>query len=200
MGYFDPAESQPYRQFAWSDVNTEEAQALAYKAAAEGITLLKNDGVLPFSSSIKKIALIGPWANATATMTGNYEGPAASYVGPIQGAEQAGYDVTFVFGTGMNSQDTSGFEAAVEAAEDADAIVFAGGIDNTIEREEEDRVAISWPGNQLDLIKKLEAVGKPLVVVQFGGGQVDSSELKGSDSVRLGMDQITHTISCQCIG
>ncbi|KAL1835118.1 hypothetical protein VTK73DRAFT_6242 [Phialemonium thermophilum] len=47
-GYFDPAEKDPYRSLAWSDVNTPEAQSLARQAATDGIVLLKNaDTTLP---------------------------------------------------------------------------------------------------------------------------------------------------------
>ena len=73
LGYFDPPERQPYRQLGWSDVNLPSSQALAQTAAEEGIVLLKNDGTLPFSRSVKKIALVGPWANATTQMQSNYE-------------------------------------------------------------------------------------------------------------------------------
>lgn len=74
LGYFDPADSVPYRSLGANDVNTPAAQTLAYTAAVEGIVLLKNDGLLPLSSNVSNIALIGPWANATTQMQGNYEG------------------------------------------------------------------------------------------------------------------------------
>jgi beta-D-xylosidase 4 len=65
LGYFDPADSQPYRQLGWTDVNTQDAQNLAYQSAVEGSVLLKNDGTLPLTKSIQKLAFIGPWANTT---------------------------------------------------------------------------------------------------------------------------------------
>ena len=74
LGYFDPAASQPYRQYTWADVDTTSSQALALQAAEEGIVLLKNDGTLPLSSSLKLLALIGPWGMATTQMQGNYYG------------------------------------------------------------------------------------------------------------------------------
>ncbi|KAH7911484.1 glycoside hydrolase family 3 protein [Hygrophoropsis aurantiaca] len=183
LGYFDPAELQPYRQYNWNNVDTPEAQQLAYQAAAEGIVLLKNDGTLPLSSSIKNIALIGPWANATNEMQGNYFGVAPYLISPLMGAMEDGYNVTYVFGTNITSNDTSGFAAAVAAAQEADAVIYAGGIDETVESEGNDRNYITWPGNQLDLVAELQAVGKPLIVVQFGGGQVDDTTLKGNASI-----------------
>ncbi|KAG6919306.1 hypothetical protein DXG01_007439 [Tephrocybe rancida] len=183
LGYFDPAASQPYRRLTWADVNTPSSQTLAYTAALEGIVLLKNTGTLPLAPSIKKLAVIGPWANATLGMQGNYHGVAPFLVSPVQGATAAGYNVTFVWGTDIAGTSTDGFAAAVQAAQAADAVVYAGGIDLTVEREGADRSSITWPGNQLDLIAALEGVGKPLVVVQFGGGQVDDTVLKASSSV-----------------
>ncbi|OZJ03557.1 hypothetical protein BZG36_03104 [Bifiguratus adelaidae] len=183
LGYFDPASSQPYRSLGWSDVNTASSQALALTAAREGIVLLKNDGTLPLSSSIKKLALIGPWANATTQMQGNYNGRAPFLISPEQGATKAGYTVTFEYGTAINSGSTSGFAAAISAAKAADAIIYLGGIDESIESEGNDRTGIAWPGNQLELISQLGLLGKKFIVVQMGGGQVDDTELKANSSV-----------------
>ncbi|TBU52310.1 beta-xylosidase [Dichomitus squalens] len=184
LGYFDPPESQPYRQLGWSDVNTPEAQQLAHTAAVEGMVLLKNDGTLPLSKHVRKLALIGPWANATTLMQGNYAGIAPYLISPLLGAQQAGFDVEYVFGTNVTTtNDTSGFAAAVAAAKRADAVIFAGGLDETVEREEVDRLNVTWPGNQLDLVAELASVGKPLIVAQFGGGQLDDSALKSKRSV-----------------
>ncbi|KAF9484016.1 glycoside hydrolase family 3 protein [Pholiota conissans] len=183
LGYFDSPTTQPFRQLGWSDVNTPAAQALAYQAAVEGIVLLKNDGTLPFKSSIKNIAFIGPWANATTQMQGNYQGTAPFLISPFQGALNAGFKATFNLGTTTSGNSTSGFAAALAAANSADAIVFAGGIDDTVESEGNDRTAISWPGVQLDLMAQLAALEKPFVVMQFGGGQVDSTALKNNTLV-----------------
>ncbi|KAG6843961.1 hypothetical protein H0H87_011383 [Tephrocybe sp. NHM501043] len=183
LGYFDPPSIQPYRQLDWSDINVPNAQKLAYQSALESLVLLKNDGVLPFKTTIKKLAIIGPWANATTQMQGNYQGIAPFLVSPLQGAINAGYQATYVEGTGISNTATSGFAAAVSAAQAADAVIFAGGIDNTVEHEAGDRDTIVWPGNQLDLVNALEAIGKPIVVLQFGGGQVDDSALKESQTV-----------------
>ncbi|KAG6896618.1 hypothetical protein C0992_007086 [Termitomyces sp. T32_za158] len=182
-GYFDSPDVQPYRQLDWSDVNTPYAHQLAHQVALQGIVLLKNDGILPFNRSIARLAIIGPWANATTQMQGNYQGVAPFLISPLQGAIDAGYEVTFALGTTMSDNSTAGFAAAVAAAQSADAVIFAGGIDNAVEYEALDRTSIAWPGVQLDLIAALEAVGKPLVVLQFGGGQVDDSALKKNETV-----------------
>ncbi|KAJ7848281.1 glycoside hydrolase family 3 C-terminal domain-containing protein [Mycena olivaceomarginata] len=185
LGYFDPADSQPYRQLGWTDVNTQDAQNLAYQSAVEGSVLLKNDGTLPLTKSIQKLAFIGPWANTTTQMQGNYAGIAPFLISPFAAARTAGFSATLTQGTDINSTDTSGFAAALAAAQAADAIVYAGGIDDSIEGETKDRKTITWPGNQLDLIAELAELGKPLVVMQFGGGQVDDAALKNNSKVNV---------------
>ncbi|KAK7005714.1 glycoside hydrolase family 3 protein [Favolaschia claudopus] len=184
LGYFDSPDKQPYRQLSWDDVSTPASEKLAYTVAAEGFVLLKNDGTLPLKKNLKKMALIGPWANATEDMQGNYYGTAPFLISPLMGATAAGYSVQYVPGV-SSVLDTSneGFAAAVEAAKAADVVVFAGGIDESVEAEGLDRTTIVWPGAQLDLIKALADIGKPFIVLQFGAGQVDNSWLLSSKAV-----------------
>lgn len=60
---------------------------------------------------------------------------------------------------------------------------YVGGIDGTLENEALDRLSITWPGNQLQLIGELASLGKPFVVLQMGGGQLDDTEIKANASV-----------------
>jgi beta-D-xylosidase 4 len=181
-GYFD-GPSSLYRNLTWNDVLTTDAWNISYEAAVEGIVLLKNDGTLPLSKSIRSIALIGPWANATKQLQGNYFTTPPYLISPLAAAEAAGFQVNFALGTNISGTSTSDFGAALDAAKKSDAIVYLGGIDNTVEAEGTDRQSIAWPGNQLDLIEELSQVGKPLVVLQMGGGQVDSSSIKLNNNV-----------------
>ena len=99
-------------------------------------------------------------------------------------SDLAGLEVEYVLGTDVTTvNDTSGFPAAIAAAKRADAVIFAGGLDETVEREALDRLNVTWPGSQLELVAALERVGKPLIVAQFGGGQLDDSTLKNSKAV-----------------
>ncbi|KZL82503.1 glycosyl hydrolase family 3 n terminal domain-containing protein [Colletotrichum incanum] len=183
VGQFDSAQEQPLRSLLWDDVNTQEAQNLAYQAIIEGAVLLKNDGILPLSvGSAKKYALIGPWVNATTQMQGNYFGPAPYLISPYQAAKGLELDFTYTLGSKINSTDDS-FEQALESAHAADLIVFAGGIDNTLEAETLDRKTLAWPESQIDLLRAVAALNKPVIVLQFGGGQVDDTELLANDSI-----------------
>lgn len=182
VGYFDqPSE---YKSLSWANVNTTQNQGLAHDAATEGMTLLKNDGTLPLSRTLSNVAVIGPWANVTTQMQGNYAGTAPFLVNPLDVFQQKWGNVKYAQGTAINSQDTSGFSAALSAASSSDVIVYLGGIDITVENEGFDRGSIVWPGNQLDLISQLANLGKPLVIVQFGGGQIDDSSLLSNSNVR----------------
>ena len=56
--------------------DTPDQRALARRAAADGVILLKNDGVLPLSPSISKVAVIGPHADDPRLLQGDYHYPA----------------------------------------------------------------------------------------------------------------------------
>ncbi|KAF4629436.1 hypothetical protein G7Y89_g8710 [Cudoniella acicularis] len=181
LGYFDGSE---YSSLSFLDVATPEAQSLAYTAAVEGITLLKNDGILPINhvQNYSRVALIGPFANATSQLQGNYFGRAKHITSPLE-AFQRKWEVSYSVGTGISSTDKTSFATALSAAAASDLIFYLGGIDSTIESETLDRNSVAWPGNQLDLISELSKLGKPLVIVQFGGGQLDDSSILSNDKV-----------------
>ena len=56
--------------------DTADQRRLARRAAAEGVVLLHNDGVLPLSSSISRVAMIGPHADDQRLLQGDYHYPA----------------------------------------------------------------------------------------------------------------------------
>ena len=87
LGYFDPPEQQPYRLLNASNANTNDSQQLALLLAQESIVLLKNlNNALPLNIDQlknKKIALIGPTANATVVMQGDYFGKPPYLISPL---------------------------------------------------------------------------------------------------------------------
>ncbi|KAH8801465.1 exo-1,4-beta-xylosidase xlnD [Xylogone sp. PMI_703] len=155
-GFFD---GEKYSDLDFSDVGTPEAQL-------SRITLIKNSKLLPLGSSHKyrSVAVIGPFANATTQVQGDYSGTAQLLVSPLEAFEGYEWKVSNALGTEINNQSTFGFRSALAAAGRCDLIIYPGGIDNSIEAETLDRVSLTWPGNQLDLITSLSKLSKPMVV------------------------------------
>lgn len=176
VGFFDGGK---YNDLDFSDVSTPSAQSLAYEAAVRGMTLLKNDKLLPLGSShkFKSVAVIGPFANATTQMQGDYSGTAPYLRTPLEAIKAQKWKVNYAMGTEINNMSTDGFASALEAAKKSDLVIYLGGIDGSIENEEKDRTTLTWPGNQIDLISQLSKHSKHMIVVQFGGGQVDDSAI-----------------------
>jgi beta-D-xylosidase 4 len=118
-------------------------------------------------------------------MQGGYSGNAPFIISPLEAFESYhGWKVNYALGTEINSQNTTGFELALAAAKKSDLIIYLGGIDNSMESETLDRTSLTWPQNQLDLITSLSKLSKPMIVVQFGGGQVDDSLLMKNKGIQ----------------
>jgi beta-glucosidase len=162
-----------------SAVCSQEHRDLALEVAQKSIVLLKNEGdILPLNENeLGAIALIGPSADVA-----QLDGIGSSVVEPCyavtprQGIENrvAGVAIRYSKGCDINSDDTSGFPAAVEAARDSDVVVFVGGLDSTQEGEELDRASgsVQLPGQQQALINELAAANPNVIVVLESGGIV----------------------------
>jgi beta-glucosidase len=101
LGMFDPPSMVPYAKIDPAELNSPEHRALARELANESLVLLKNDGTLPLPSGIKKIAVVGPLADQTKVMLGNYTGTPTHTVSVLEGlkAEFPEAKITFVPGT-----------------------------------------------------------------------------------------------------
>ena len=91
LGMFDPADMIPWKDLGPEVINSEYNHQVAIQAARESMVLLHNDGVLPLSKSLKKIAVVGPNANDSALLNGNYGGtPTAEHTFTLlQGIKEA---------------------------------------------------------------------------------------------------------------
>lgn len=178
LGFFDNPKSLPFANLGPSDVCTKENQLLALEAAKQGIVLLENSGVLPLSkTNIKKLAVIGPNANATTVMISNYAGIPCRYTSPLQGLQKYISSVTYAPGCGnVKCGDQSLFAAATKAAALADAVVVVVGLDQSIEAEALDRVNLTLPGFQEKLVKDVAGATKgKVIVVIMAAGPIDIS-------------------------
>ena len=101
LGLFDPPEMVPYSKIDEKEMDSSEHRAYARKLANESMVLLKNDGTLPIKQGVKKIAVVGPLADKTTPLIGNYAGQPTHIVSVMDGlhAEFPNAAITFVPGT-----------------------------------------------------------------------------------------------------
>lgn len=103
LGQFD-ARTQVFPKITANDNDTDQHRNLARKIASESLVLLKNkDNFLPFKSSVKKLAVVGPNADSVAALEGNYNGSPSKPVTVLKGmrARFGESNIQFAQGTGL---------------------------------------------------------------------------------------------------
>lgn len=151
---------------------SKEHRELARVAAEKSMVLLKNDGILPLKADTK-VMLAGPFADEQ-NIIGEWKcfGKAEEAVSVKAGVEAfLGKEVVAVKGCDMDllTDDLSGIPAAVEAAKDAEVIVACLGESAKVSGEGSSRADLTIPKAQVALLKALKELGKPIVLVVFGG-------------------------------
>ncbi|TLX71048.1 T9SS type A sorting domain-containing protein [Labilibacter sediminis] len=162
-------------------INSQEHRDLCRLAGQEAMILFKNENnILPVQKDqVAKIAVIGP--NASVMQT---DGFGSSWVdviysvSPLEGIQNAigASKVDYVQGCEINSTSTAGFSAALNAAGQADYVIYVGGLDKTQEGEgygeggDRKSGSVDLPGVQQDLINALAAQNENLIVVINSGG------------------------------
>ena len=103
LGMFDPPEKVAYAQIPFSENDTKEHRQLARQVAQKSMVLLKNDkGMLPLSKQIKKIAVVGPYADNVDVLVGNYHGTPSHPVTFLQGIRNAiGENIKITYAEGV---------------------------------------------------------------------------------------------------
>ncbi|MDR0263304.1 MAG: glycoside hydrolase family 3 C-terminal domain-containing protein [Sphingobacterium sp.] len=179
-------------------VATVQNKTVARQVARESIVLLKNDQhILPLSKSLKRIAVIGPNADNTYNQLGDYTAPQAegkvqTLLTGIRAAVDKTTKIDYVKGCAIRDTSNSDIAAAIEAAKQADVVVLvlggssardfktsyqatgAANVDpNTVSDMESgegfDRVSLDMMGDQIKLLKAIQATGKPVVLVTIMG-------------------------------
>jgi len=189
LGLFDAPESVPFNDIPYEVNDCDEHRAFAIEAAKKTLVLLKNDNLLPLDrSKIKSIAVIGPNADSRAALVGNYHGTASRHTTVLDGIREAvlpGTRVYYAEGCHLFKDRHSvladakdRLAEAIAAAERADVVVLCLGLDATIEGEEGDagnefgsgdKKDLNLPGIQQELLEKVHATGKPVVLVLLAG-------------------------------
>lgn len=175
LGLFE----DPYRfldnQRESREVRSASAMALARKAAASSMVLLKNaNALLPLSKQTKRIALVGPLANNRAEVMGSWKarGEDKDVVTVLEGVKNklgSGTEVNYVQGCDFLDPSTSEFSAALEAAKQSDVVIAVVGEKALMSGESRSRAVLRLPGKQEALLDTLRKAGKPLVVVLMNG-------------------------------
>ena len=190
LGLFDETE---YDRIGYDRLECPEHLALADRAAAESVVLLKNDGILPLKKEgLKTVGVVGPNANSRAALVGNYHGTSSRYITVLEGIQDVlGDDVRVYYSEGCHlfkekvenlalRQDR--ISEAVAVAKNSDVVILCVGLDETLEGEEGDtgnsyasgdKVDLLLPQAQRELLEAVVKTGKPVVLVNMTGSAMD---------------------------
>ena len=151
--------------------------ALARRAAAESLVLLKNEGSLLPLAAGSKVAVLGDFAKNP-----RYQGAGSSMVNSTQvdvlldklidsELNVIGYQQGF---DRHGKPDAALQKSACELATQADTVVLCMGLDEIAESEGLDRSNLRLAQNQVDLLQAVKAVNPKIVVVLYSGSVVET--------------------------
>lgn len=172
LGLFD----QPFvdERLERTAIFNSASVAAAREIAARSIVLLKNDhDILPLDKNVRSIALIGPLADSRQDMLGSWtgDGKPEDAVTLLQGlkAKVPQTRINYAKGCEVKCDNADGFAEALRAARESDIAIIAVGESANMSGEAASRSSLDLPGRQLDLVKAVQATGKPTVVVLMNG-------------------------------
>lgn len=185
LGVFDPEERDPYATVPYTILESAPHKAHALKLAHESMVLLKNDGLLPLRHNLRRIAVLGPNADAPEVQLSNYNGFPSEIVTPLKGiTAKTGAEIVYLRASDYTTPEASAEEIA-KAIENVDLVIFVGGISPRLEGEEGDagrekldgflggdRTSILLPKIQTAVMQQVTKAGIPLVFVSMSGSAV----------------------------
>lgn len=206
LGLFDESE---FDEIKYETVCCREHRELALDAARRSIVMLKNDGILPLNSTIKKtIGVIGPNADSRLALIGNYYGTSPYHTTILEGIQKHIEDETdgsirVLYAKGSHlfremeeplAKKEDRLAEAVSVAKHSDVVVLCLGLDETLEGEEQDegnhygsgdKKDLSLPDTQIRLMEQILQLGKPVILVLLAGSAIDISLAKEQASAIL---------------
>jgi len=184
--------------------NNPEHRRLARVAAQRSMVLLRNEGnLLPLVKSdpkVSSVAVIGPLADSKRDIRGSWsfvddvksavtvlEGIRAKLGSSVKVEYAPGVDIARVYPSPFGiiqgsrpapwseTQKREEFEKAVSVARSSDVIILVLGEHEDMSGEAASQSSIELPGRQLELLKTISALGKPLVLVLINGRPLEIS-------------------------
>ena len=175
LGLFE----QPYRRGASADSAPalERRRRLAREIGARAVVMLKNDAALPLPGAMRRLAVIGPLADAADQMCGPWSlvGQPGTYVSVVAGLRSAlpGAQVVHSPGVTIAGDDISGIAGTLDICSAADAVILCVGEAAAMSGEAASRACLDLPGQQrrlaLSVIDRAKALGKPVIAILFSG-------------------------------
>lgn len=160
-----------------------ESKVLAAKLTEESIVLLKNiKNILPLSSAIKKVAVVGPMAKDKENLLGSWaqNGRVKDVESIYEGLEKEFKNVqlNYAKGSDFDGTDETGFADAIAAANQSDIVLVFIGEKNAWGGENATRSTIALPVIQERLVAELKKTGKPIVLVLSNGRPLELVRLE----------------------
>ncbi|WKL47253.1 glycoside hydrolase family 3 N-terminal domain-containing protein [Flavobacterium pectinovorum] len=160
-------------------LNNPENRKAALEVAEKSIVLLKNENqTLPLSKSVKTIAFIGPMVKEYKANMGfwsvelpdvDYDKWVVSQWDGLQNKVGKNTKLLYAKGCEVDGDNKDGFAEAVATAKQADVVVLSIGERRDMSGEAKSRSDLHLPGVQEDLVKAIQATGKPVVVLVNAG-------------------------------
>lgn len=169
-----------------------EHRELARRSARESAVLLKNNGVLPLSKSIRNLAVIGPFAD-TGELIGSWAGSGKKEdtITVIEGIKNLLPNVRIKYSHGctgeLSGDGADGFGDAVAIARDSDAVILCLGEKQKYSGEGACRTNLELPGMQTELARQVINANPNCAVVLFTGRPLVLNELNEISPAILNM-------------
>lgn len=173
LGLFEDAFAGADAEKEESECLTEEYRAIAKKAAEKSAVLLKNEGVLPFKKSVKKVAVIGPYANLVMLGEWACHGRQETGVSLLQGVKNLLPNAKVEWAQGcshaVNETDCSMVAEAEELAKQSDIVILTLGEHFNQSGEGRSRAELRLSQAQKTLLSKVVQANPNTAVVLYNG-------------------------------
>ena len=172
LGLFDDPYTAEKVNFDTLDPNH---LAAAKQMTEQSIVLLKNtDNILPLSTTIHNMAVIGPMADDGYEQLGTwiFDGEERHSITPLKaiysllGKDKVRYEKVVDY---SRQKNTSNFNKALSVARSSDAVVVIAGEEAILSGEAHCRADLTLPGVQAEMIKYIHKAGKPVILVVMAG-------------------------------